>query len=41
MAIKLAHNKDGNIVAVDTETNKEIGIITSIENDIEKNKDAK
>lgn len=40
MAIKLIHNKNGNVVAVDTETNKEIGTITSIENDIETKQDA-
>jgi hypothetical protein len=41
MGIKLTHNKEGYVVAIDTETNKEIGIVTSIENNIEKNNDAK
>ena len=34
MAIKIQHDKQGNVIAVDTKTNKTLGIISGMEKDI-------
>ena len=36
MAIKIQHDKQGNIIGIDTNTKKVIGTVTSIEKDMNK-----